>query len=164
MDLLQDLLQEFVPGIRVFIRSLQSKVCDSRSGGPERAPPGASEEVFFRAFSIQDENKVMFFSEFVSGSLFETFFSFFLKTWRPSDLEGHSFKAKTYWYLDISSFFQFGVLFEKSAFFEFQGSVKRASGSSREASKQQYTTENWNSEFVQCFSNFQFSKGKRRNS
>ena len=77
MDLLQDLLQEFVPGIRVFIRSLQSKVCVSRSGGPERAPPGASEEAFVRAFSIQDENKVMFFSEFVLGSLFETFSVFF---------------------------------------------------------------------------------------
>ena len=76
MDLLQDLLQEFVPGIRVFIRSLQSKVCVSRSRGPERALPGASEEALFRAFSIQDENKVMFFPEFVLGSLFETFFRF----------------------------------------------------------------------------------------
>jgi len=120
MDLLQDLLQEFVPGIRVFIRSLQSKVCVSRSGGPERAPPGASEEAFFRAFSIQDENKVMFFSEFVLGSLFETFFRLFLKIWRPSNFEGNPFKAKTYWYLEISSFFQFGDLFRKSAFFEFQ--------------------------------------------
>ena len=83
MDLLQDLLQEFVPGIRVFIRSLQSKVCVSRSGGPERAPPGASEEAFFRAFSIQDENKVMFFSEFVLGSCFEMFFRLFLKIRRP---------------------------------------------------------------------------------
>ena len=77
VDLSQDLLQEFVPGIRVFIRSLQSKVCVSRSGGPERAPPGASEEAFFRAFSIQDENKVMFFFEFILGSLFETLFMFF---------------------------------------------------------------------------------------
>ena len=124
MDLLQDLLQEFVPGIRVFIRSLQSKVCVSRSGGPERAPPGASEEAFFRAFSIQDENKVMFFSEFVLGSLFETFIRFVLKIWRPSNFEGHPFKVKAYWYLGISSFFQFGALFRKSAFFEFQDPKK----------------------------------------
>ena len=84
MDLLQDLLQEFVPGIRVFIRSLQFKVCVLKPGGPERAPPGASEEAFVRAFSIQDENKVMFFSEFVLGSLFETCFRLFPKIWRPS--------------------------------------------------------------------------------
>ena len=120
MDPLQDLLQEFVPGIRVFIRSLQSKVCVSRSGGPERAPPGASEEAFFRAFSIQDENKVMFFSEFVLGSLFETFSRLFLKIWRPSNFEGYPFKAKTNWYVEMPSFFQFGALFRKSAFFEFQ--------------------------------------------
>ena len=124
MDLLQDLLQEFVPGIRVFIRSLQSKVCVSRSGGPERAPPGASEEAFFRAFSTQDENKVMFFSEFVLGSLFETFSRHVLKIWRPSNSEGHPFKAKTYWYIEILSLFQFGALFRKSAFFEFQDPKK----------------------------------------
>ena len=39
-------------------------------GGPERAPPGASEEAFFRAFSIQDENKVMFFSRICCGVTF----------------------------------------------------------------------------------------------
>ena len=124
MDLLQDLLQEFVPGIRVFIRSLQSKVCVSRSGDPERTPPGASEEAFFRAFSIQDENKVMFVPDFCSGSLFETFFRLFVEIWRPSNSEGHPFKAKTYWYLEIPSFFQFGPLFLKSAFFEFQDPKK----------------------------------------
>ena len=79
MDLLQDLLQEFVPGIRVFIRLLQSKVCVSRPGGPERAPPGDSEGPFFRAFLTQDENEVTLFSEFVLGSLFETFFRFVLE-------------------------------------------------------------------------------------
>ena len=113
-----------MPGIRVFIWSLQSKVCVSRSGGPERAPPGASEDAFFRVFSIQDENKVMFFSEFVWGSLFETFFRLFLKIWRPSNSEGHPFKAKTYGHLEISSFFQFGALFRKNAFFEFQDPKK----------------------------------------
>ena len=113
-----------MPWIRVFIRSLQSKVCVSRSGGPERAPPGASEDAFFRAFSIQDENKVMFFSEFVLGSLFETFSRLFLKIWRPSNSEGHPFKAKTYWYLELLRFCQCGALFRKSAFFEFQDPKK----------------------------------------
>ena len=61
VDLLQDLLQEFVPGIRVFIRSLQFKVCVLKPGGPERETSGVSEDPCFRAFSTQDENKVACF-------------------------------------------------------------------------------------------------------
>jgi hypothetical protein len=91
VDLLQDLLQEFVPGIRVFIRSLQFKVCVLKPGGPERAPPGASEEAFFRSFSTQDENKVMFFSEFVLGSLFETCFQLFSENLETLKFRGAPF-------------------------------------------------------------------------
>ena len=73
------------------------------------------------------------FSEFVLGSLFETCFTLFLKIWRPSNFEGNPFKAKTYWHLEMPSFFQFGSLFRKSAFLEFQDSNRRAPGSSQEA-------------------------------
>ena len=91
MDLLQDLLQEFVSGIRVFIRSLQSKVCVSRPGGPDRAPPGDSEGPFFRAFLTQDENEVSPFSEFVLGSLFEIFFRFVLEILGGPEISGTLF-------------------------------------------------------------------------
>ena len=124
VDLLQDLLQEFVPGIRIFIRSLQFKVCVVKPGGPERAPPGASEEAFFRSFSTQHENKVMFFPNLFWGHFLRHVSNCVLKIWRPSNFEGHPFKAKTYWYLEFSSFFQFGALFRKSAFFEFQDPKK----------------------------------------
>ena len=70
VDLLQDLVHEFMAGIRIFIWSLRSKVCVLKSGGPDREPPGASEEPRFRAFSTQDENKVTFLFRISFGVTF----------------------------------------------------------------------------------------------
>ena len=95
--------------------------------GPEvqkerpREPPRRH---FSEPFRSKTKTRLCVFSEFVLGSLFETFFRLFLKNWRPSNFEGHPFKAKTYWYLEIPSFLQFGALFRKSAFFKFQDPKK----------------------------------------
>ena len=121
VDLLRDLLQEFVPGIRVFIRSLQSKVCVSRSGGPERVPPGASEEAFFRAFSIQDENKVMFFlSNLCWGHFLRHFSDFFWKIGDPQIPRGTCLRLKHIGSLKCQAFFSLGPFFEKVPFSNFR--------------------------------------------
>ena len=133
MDLLRDLLQEFVPGIRLFIWSLQSKVCVSRSEVQKERPREPPRRHFSEPFRSKTKTRLCFFPEFVSGSLFETFFRLFLKFWRLSNFEGNPFKAKTYWYLEISSFFQFGALFRKKCVFQIPGSEKIAPGSSQEA-------------------------------
>ena len=95
--------------------------------GPEvqkerpREPP---RKHFSEPFRSKTKTRLCVFSEFISGPLFETFFRLFVKIWRPSNSGGHPFKAKTYWYLEISSFFQFVALFRKSVFSEFQDPEK----------------------------------------
>ena len=96
MDLLQDLLHEFVPGIRVFIWSLRSKVCVLKSGGPDREPPGASEEPFFRAFSTQDKNEVTFFFRIGFGVTFCDIFQIIL-----GNSGGSKFGAAPFWSCNV---------------------------------------------------------------
>ena len=73
---------------------MQVRCVRGGAGGPEREPPGASEEPFFRAFSTQDKNEVTFFSELVSGSLFETFCRLFLEILGGQKPAERSFELK----------------------------------------------------------------------
>ena len=75
-------------------------------------------------FRPRTKTRLSFFPNLFWGHFLRHVSNCFQKIWRPSNFEGHPFKAKTYWYLEISSFSQFVALFRKSAFSEFQDPEK----------------------------------------